>query len=287
MKKLKLVAIVGCALALCLALVGCGPSKESYVGTWDLKSSAVIDEASAPGTTYTEEEMTSLRDADLDIYLTLKDNGVAVFNMLGALTDGKWQANGGSGSIEFDQPGTVDPETGEMVETSTATLKLSGDTLIMEKDNTAFTFTKGEDKDPYQVSDGIEVADENGMSLIMTESEKLGSPVTVVDNDQISMVIDGKGVDSIGDPGYNLQIENKTVDTVNIWLPDPVKVGDKDVRCYTYITLNPGASTTTFLQLDVEDTGTSDVNELSDVKGTIQVDNAENGEVIGTYEFTM
>ena len=59
------------------------------------------------------------------------------------------------------------------------------------------------------------------------------------------------------------------------------------MRCYTYITLNPGTSTTTFLQLDVEDAGTSDVNELSDVKGAIQVDNAENGEVIGTYEFTM
>lgn len=286
MKKLKFAAIIGCAFALCLALVGCGPSKESYVGTWDLKSSAVIDESDVPGTTYTEEEVTSLRDSDLDIYLTLKDNGVAVFNLLGSLTDGKWEANGGNGSIEFDQPGTVDPDTGEMVETTSATLKLSGDTLIMEKDNTAFTFTKGEDKDPYK-DDGIEVADENGMSLIMTESEKLNSPVTIVDNDQVSMVIDGKGVDSIGDPGYNLQIENKTVDTLNFWLPEPVTVGDKEVRCYTYITLNPGASTTTFLQLDVEDAGTSDVNELSDVKGTIQVDNAENGEMVGTYEFTM
>lgn len=286
MKKLKLVAIIGCAFALCLALAGCGGSG-SYVGTWDLKSAESVAETENPGIEYTEEQVEALRSSDLDIYLTLKDNGVAVFSNLGALTDGKWEASGGSGKITFDQPGTVNEETGEMQETTEATLKLSGDTLIMEMDNTAWTFVKGEDKDPYGATDGIEVADENGMSLIMTESEKLGSPVTVVDNDQVSLVIDGKGVDAIGDPGYNLQIENKTTDTVNIWLPNPVKVGDKDVRCYTYITLNPGASTTTFLQLDVEDAGTSNVNELSDVTGTIQVDNAENGEVLGSYEFKM
>lgn len=286
MKKLKLVAIIGCAFALCLALVGCA-GQGSYVGTWDLKSSETINEEEGQGMTYTEDEVVSLRDSGLEIYLTLKDNGVAVLNTLGALTDGKWQTDGGGAKIEFDEPGTVNPDTGEMDTTVTATLKLSGDTLIMEKDNTSYTFVKGEDKDPYSTDDGIEVADEDGMSLIMTESEKLGSPVTVVDNDQVSLVIDGKGVDSIGDPGYNLQIENKTTDTVNVWLPEPVKVGDKDVRCYTYITLNPGSSTTTFLQLDVEDAGTSNVDELSDVTGKIQVDNAENGDVIGTYEFTM
>lgn len=286
MKKFKVIAALCAAFVLCLALVGCGPNKDSYVGTWDLVSSGTVNEEEVPGLVYTEEDMESLRGTGLDIYLTMKDNGIAVLNILGSLTDGKWNANGGSGTIDFDQPGYVDPQSGETSDVNQAKISLSGDTLTMEKDNTKFTFKKGEYKDPYEAADAVDVADENGMSLIMTESEKM-NPVTVVDNDSVSIVIDGRGVDSIGDPGYNVQFENKTTDTLNFWLPDPVKVGDTEVRCYTYITLSPGSSTTNFLQLDVEDVGHSEYKDLTDVSGSIQVVNAENGEVVGTYEFTV
>lgn len=286
MKKLKLVAVLGCALALCLALVGCGGGKDSYVGTWNMQSSETIDESGTSASVYTEDEVNSLRDSGLDIYLTLKDNDIAVFNNLGTLIDGKWTASGGSGSITFDQPSMADPETGEMAETTEATLKLSGSTLIMEMENVSYTFVKSdEEKDPY-VDTGIQVADENGMSLIMTESEQM-SPVVIADDDTVNLTIDGVGVDSLGDPGYNLQIQNNSTNTINVWVPEPVQMDNKDIRVYTYITLNPGTSTTTFLQLDVDDAGTSDYKELGQITGAIQVDNAETGEVLGTYEFTL
>lgn len=288
MKKFKIVAVVCCALALCLALVGCGPNKQSYMGTWDLEYCETIDTEEMGGVEYTEEQMTALREsAGLDIYLTLTDNDIALFDVLGAVSNGKWAMEGSNATIEFNEMGMVDPETGEVQPVNKATLSLNGDTLTMDKDNTRYIFKKGEDKNPYDPSEDIIVANEDGLSIMIDEGEKLANPVTVVDDDNVSIIIDGIGVDSVGDPGYNVQIVNKTADPINVWIPEVVKVGDKEIRVNIYQSLNPTQSTTTFIQFAYDDLGSSNPEDLQDVYGEFQVDNALTGEIIGTYAFEL
>lgn len=285
MKKLKIVAVACCAFALCLVLAGCGASKDSYIGTWDLQYSETIDEEGMPAQIYSEDDVASFAQANLSIYLNLEESDVAILDILGALTNGTWQMDGSNATITFDEPAVVNPETGEATENAVSKLSLSGDTLTMEKDNTRFVFKKGEDKDPYHSEDAVPVADENGMSIIMSDGEPMANPVTIADDDVVFMEIDGIGVDNVGDPGYNLQVQNKTTDTINVWLPNPATVGETEVAVYMYITLNPGQSTTTFLPFDYEQIGGNTVDYLVDVSGEIQVDNASTGDVLGTYTF--
>lgn len=290
MKKIVAAMVACCMLVAVVALAGCNSNtKEKYIGTWDLQYSEVIDEAAAlPGQAYTAEEITGFHESGMELYMNLTDNGVAIIDIMGSLTTGKWEISGNGAKATFQETTITDPDTGEVSDTNEAELSFDKDTLKMVKDNTTFYFAKGEDKDPYEMDDGMELVDDEGLSILIAEQgSKLSSPVTVADDDTVKIVFDGVGVDTIGDPGYNVQLENKSADMINIWLPDTVKVGEKDVHAYLYITLNPGQKTVTFLQLDTEEIESKSTEALVDVKGTFQVDNASSGETINTYDFEM
>lgn len=297
MKKNKIVVAICCALVLCVAalgLAGCGPNKDSFVGTWDLKSCESAESADgAAGLVYTEEDVQNLRDANQDFYISFFDNGLVILDQLGAITNGKWEVNGSELKMTMDMPGIIDPETGEPMHEVTMTGKLNGDQLDVTSttDNTIYHFVKSdEQKNPYDANDDIVVADENGMSILMNTGEAMSS-VTVADDDIVTITLNGVGVDDLGDPGYNMVITNNSTSTINVWIPEQVQVGDVAANAYMYITLYPTNTTTTFMQLDYSDLGlaegNTDYSMLTDVSGTIQVDNATTGETLGSYQFSI
>lgn len=299
MKKNKIVVAICCALVLCvgaLGLAGCasGPNKDSFVGTWDLTSCESAENTDgAVGLVYTEEDVQNLRDANQEFYISFFDNGLVLFDQLGAISNGKWELNGSELKMTMDMPGLIDPETNEPMHELTMTGKLNGDQLDVENphDNTIYHFAKADEvKNPYSINDDIVVADENGMSILMETGESMES-ITVADDDVVTIALNGQGVDQIGDPGFNMVITNNSTSTINVWIPEQVRVGDMSANAYMYITLYPTNTTTTFLQLDYADLGlgegNTDYSMLTDVSGTIQVDNATTGETLGTYTFEI
>ena len=84
--KLRVIAVVCCALALCFALVGCGGvDKSKYSGDWQYSSSDNVDLDS--------KSMDLAKSLGLQIKLTLNEDGTGTFVMLSDTQDVKWEAS--------------------------------------------------------------------------------------------------------------------------------------------------------------------------------------------------
>lgn len=137
MKK-RLFALLACALALCVALVGCGGAKPEgaaaespapaadatqFVGTWEIASTGSGEEV------MTTEDLKILKDLGIYIYLDVFEDGTLALDAFGEVLDGTWEATG-----EGVATGTLDEAEIEIA--------LAGDTLTIVQDDASMSFSR-------------------------------------------------------------------------------------------------------------------------------------------------
>ena len=140
MSKKLLALLMGCAVALCIGLVGCGgnnggAAQNNPEGVWDIQNVDELLEASmgASGTTLPDAAKKKAAEIMPDICF-LNINGDKTFQLvaMGQAIDGTWELKGS----DLTMTAQGSPITG----------KLDGSTLTIENNGTKMVFTKTGDK---------------------------------------------------------------------------------------------------------------------------------------------
>ena len=129
MKK-GIVALLACvfALAMSMALVGCGSSsdpKAAWVGTWDLY------EMEENGQVTGSDDLEMLKALGLDVHLDLNQDGTGALVLFGESMECSWEAKSAT-EASF----TLD---GQSIEA-----KIADGKLVMEENGSKLTFSKAE-----------------------------------------------------------------------------------------------------------------------------------------------
>lgn len=133
MKKMRIAAVLCCAFALCLAMVGCGGSakvdeataaKEAFAGSWDLTS------MSQDGDTTTSEDIQTLAALGMKVTLSLNDDGTGQLVVFDGTMSGTWEAIDATTATA-----TLDGQSVDMAidENGELTLSESGSTMTFKK----------------------------------------------------------------------------------------------------------------------------------------------------------
>ena len=131
MRKTGILLSLCCALALCLALVGCGggggndAAKAAFTGTWDLVG------ITQDGVETGADDIETLASLGLDVYLELNEDGTSKLVLFGESMEGTWTA-------ESETAGTV------VLQGEDAAMAIEGDNLVMKDKDNSLTFKKGE-----------------------------------------------------------------------------------------------------------------------------------------------
>ena len=132
MRKTGILFSLCCAVALCLALVGCGgaesgndTAKAAFTGTWDLTG------ITQDGEVTSSEDIAMLSSLGLEVYLTLNEDGTSQLVLFGEPMEGTWTA-------ESETAGTV------VLQGENTAMTIEGDTLTMTENDSSLTFKKGE-----------------------------------------------------------------------------------------------------------------------------------------------
>lgn len=130
--KAKIFAVAVCAMALCVALVGCagggtngGDNAANFQGDWMLSG------GNSDGQELDAESIDAMEQMGLYVYIQLNEGGEAVMSLFGNNVTGTWEAKDATTvAITF--------------EGDTADAKLEGDELVLAVDGDSLKFKKGE-----------------------------------------------------------------------------------------------------------------------------------------------
>lgn len=106
--RLKAVGILGCALALCIVLVGCGSGidKSRYAGDWTLTSSSIEN--------FDADSLAAAQSLGLEVKLWLDEDGTGTFTMLSEVKDVTWEAESDTeGTLVIDSTSKAKMEAGD------------------------------------------------------------------------------------------------------------------------------------------------------------------------------
>lgn len=138
MRKLGIITLVACVMALCLVLVGCGKkdSKEAFVGTWTLHSI----ESATEDMSMDADSISLLRDMGVNVTLMLNDDGTFVLNTGNNQMTGSWETKSDTaGTATADgYQGTVDLSIGD---DGILTFQQENEKLLFSKEEPATTST--------------------------------------------------------------------------------------------------------------------------------------------------
>lgn len=131
--KAKIFAVAVCAMALCVALVGCGgggaaggaDNSANFQGTW------VLSGGNADGQEMTDESIKALEQMGLNVYIQMNEGGSAVVSLFGSNYDGTWEAKDATTVALTFQGDTADAV-------------LEGDELVLTVEGDSLKFKKGE-----------------------------------------------------------------------------------------------------------------------------------------------
>lgn len=273
-RKNAIIATFACAVALCLALVGCSSGggsasadpEEPYVGYWTLV------EGNIEGTDVVEllDQFSSL-GIEESFIVHLEAGGTGEIDMFGEVEDITWDASAATMTIEGEEQSITIDENGQ--------LKFDGgeDYLLFEKGSDDLSATIEADR---------QVATETGAAAgnDLDESEAISPAITVADDDVCTIAITEKGVDSWGDAGYTVEMTNNSDQEITIWIPiDVTSVDGTADELYGREILSPGASTTAFFYFEDIDT----IEGLVNVQTTFTAYENETYEDIANYEVTI
>lgn len=260
-----------------MALGGCGSANDAarFAGTWDLQ----YGKSAENNDSLSSENVQAMRTLGLEAYLNLDESGSLALVTFDEVKYGSWKVTGGTAA-------------NATVEGQSASIVLDGDELRLVQSGATLVFSKGDPKGsdpssglPYDHGDDAGKAS-TGLSEMVVRGALLDEPVTVTDDSVCTIVVDGTGVDRLGDPGYNVQITNNQDTAIDVWILDPFMVDGSAVTVYLFETVDPGKSVTSFMQFDVADMKSMGAGSLVNVTGTILVDGDDN-KTIAAYPFSM
>jgi hypothetical protein len=277
-------AAVLLAFVLGVTLAGCGGGggadpKETFKGTWDLKSVDAEDESSS----MSEDDVKLLDDLGMSTFVNLNEDGSAEFVLFGFTVKGEWEAKSATSvSIDLEMDG----------ESSTFEGTLSGDTLTIDVDGDKMSYVKGEHKDAPDVSadsltEAVEeestVEDEYGSYTFVEGYEEK----TLVDDDLMTIVSKAKGSDLFDDPGFLLSYTNKGSVPVYFTGTGTFTVNGNEASVYYMVpqTIQPGETVEDFLSFDSGEVGT--VDDVSEAQVSIEVMDDSTLDTLATYTFTI
>ena len=144
MARRGIIALMSCIFALSLAMAGCGGNpadagKTAFVGTWDLV------EMSQEGSTTSSDDIKTLKDLGLEVFVNINDDGTMALVLFGSVLEGTWTAtNAQEGTANLGGQDT--------------TMKLDGNRLTIENNDTSLVFEKGEPKEVPAASEAASSA---------------------------------------------------------------------------------------------------------------------------------
>ena len=209
------------------------------------------------------------------MFVTLNDDGTAQVAVAGFGEEGTWEASGSAATITV--PGMIPMKA-----------TVSGDTMKIEQEGITVQLKKTESANPF-------VYDDMNWEEALVEPEMSDvSPVTIADDDKVTITVTGKGTDYTGDPGFRLTLVNKTQGTIGLDVEEAFTVGGAEVGAQAGVTnadaefsVEPGATSENMFLYFPADELEGGVEKLADVSGKISVYDEEQDDYIATYDFKM
>lgn len=222
---------------------------EAFTGTWDLVEITKDEKAVA------DDQLAKLEDSTENVFVNLNEDKTAEFQLVTVVRKGVWEAS--------------DPTKGVvMLMGDTADMEIADDKLRFEQSGYKMTFSKS--------SKAREVTD-------YTRSEKVEDMV-IADDDQAKIELTEKRVDEDADPGYVFEVTNKS-DKAVYFTPHPESftVDGVSLEPYGAYSIQPGETFEAFVWFDHHELGSSDLESLKDVVGTIDLWDNETYDVLSSY----
>ena len=300
----RVLGALALALLLCLGTAACG-KKESQQGeaqpqnpsqaqaqeeqpsapaSVDLTGYYQVRSIRTPNETISEQDMEAMREWGMDILLALKEGGKGEYNHYGEVLEATWATDdSGTTTVEID---------GVLYEAT-----VDGDVLTLEgADKGAITFALV-DEQAYE--DALAAMEQSSESLADSIDEFGDSgeydeslviaPVTigqtVADDSLVTITIESKSQNGWGDPGFEITFTNNSDQEVFIapqYGTFTVNGNAIDPQIFDFAA--SGETISTFMWFEHTDLG-GGLDAMSDVHGTLEIQDAETFEVIATYEF--
>lgn len=261
-------------VALGLAACGGGGSKAdagaNFVGVWELSSVEGDSEID-------DSDITMMKELGMLFLLSLEEDGTGVFDFGGEVEPLTWKATAADKA-------TLDSGdlSGHMtLEGKTLKVTDGDETLVFTPSTETPTEVREDEEEAEAAEEEAEEAEEAEESVVVD----LADGVVILDNEYVTVTVLGVGVDWADDVGYQLHIANnwdKTLDVSTGW--DSFSVNGKMVDATLYQTLKPGTYAEVFLYFQSADVGGSDVNNLKNVVGTIEVQEEDSFDVLSETE---
>ncbi len=250
MKKIftRIGVLAMCALALCFALTACaggGNNGAKMAGYWELESGTSGSEE------ITAEDVAFMKTLGVQFIIYLGEDGSAIVDTFGDVEDVTWDIK--SASIIY----------GDSTGDSTGKLELNGDKLCYsEGSDGKLYFTKGDDTLKQKIEEDRKAMEEGSSTTVKTESEAINPPVTVTDDEILTITAIERVVDENGMAGIKFAFTNHNSEgTINFHTVDDATISGKTYECYFYATVPAGATVEEVCAFD----GLSKLEELKDI----------------------
>lgn len=246
MKKIftRISVLAMCALALCFALTACtggGNNGAKMAGYWELESGKSSTEE------ITAEDVAFMKSIGVQFVLQLAEDGTGVIDIFGDVENITWDKN--KATLSYDG--------------ATCNLKLDGDALVVSDNSMGdLKFKKGDDTLKQKIEDDRKAMEEGSDTTVKTASEAINPPVTVTDDEILTITAIERVVDENGMAGIKFAFTNhKSEGTVNFHTVDDATISGKTYECYFYATVAPGETVEEVCAFD----GLTKLEELKDI----------------------
>lgn len=274
--KVKLLALLTCCIALCLALVGCGGGggqksedySKNFIGEWE--ASEVVDE----GDTVDSDTMALVKSMGMTCTLSLKEDKSATLNIFDEKTEGTWEAKSATECKATFSDGTMDG-------------KIDGEKLLFSDSDTSITFVKAGTL-PEASSSGSATTDGalSGANSAMSKEKAMSQGTVIADDELCTIVVMGPKYNT--GTGFPLMIYNNSADTELYFVntDDVWTIGGAPAD-YALLAeeVEAGESAEGFLWVERDDI--TDPADLVNVTGIIEVWNNDTLDTLRTYDFAI
>ena len=271
MKRLLSITALALVIALSLAFTGCsGAQKDAsanFQGSWKMTNVAGA----------TEDDIARREAFGMSVVLDLNEDKTAVLNMMGEEMSGTWEAKS-------------ETECTLTIEGDSVTGNLSGEELTFAIEGEEMTFKKvsaEEAAKAKEASASMESAFDGGGENAEVTYDASFTPVTVVDDDMWTIDVVAKKSDEWGDPGYVVDVNNKSDKSIYVTVPsDACSVNGKMVDFWGGEVVLPGKlAEGAFFYADSDDVAS--VSEMTNVEMVIEVWDNDTYETLASYDVTL
>ena len=272
-------------LALCLALVGCGSSASSngtptqsptteteqssaFVGSWELVS------MTQEGEETTQEDIETLKELGLCVYLDLNEDGTATLDTFGEALGGTWEEQG---------PDTAVMTTGDQ----TVDITLADGLLTLAQNKSSLTFKQIDPSEKIITSnEGASGPQYFGGETIDALDDVQNMDVAIADDDVCTIKAVATGT-YVGDPAVMFEITNKTDRDITVNnTTDDWAINGAAHSATMYETIRAGETLGSIAWFNADDLAEGET--LTNITGTIFVYDANDTSTeLAHYEFTL